>query len=313
MHVIELERGCTRVTVAPEAGGRLLQIEVLEGGVWTPLLVAPDDHEMLLDGPLLWGCYPMTPWPGRVDQACFTWNGQSFELPRNDGPHSIHGRGVYLPWDVRTVTQDSCQLEVELGPGQGWPMHAVVTQDIAASDAAISLRTTVSAREGASFPAGAGWHPWFRHDVRPGIEPQVRVVAAVHYQSSSDLIPTGVTAKPFGAADLASGQPIGGLELDDSFGSVTEPMTVRWGDLELTMRSSANLGHAVVYTRSPRGFCVEPQTCAPDAFNLAARGAADTGLVVVQPGRPLVAETMWTWTVAAESSDTRGGPRQRTK
>ena len=35
-----------------------------------------------------------------------------------------------------------------------------------------------------------------------------------------------------------------------------------------------------------------------DAFNLAARGFMDTGLVVVEPGQPLIAETRWQWTLS---------------
>ena len=112
---------------------------------------------------------------------------------------------------------------------------------------------------------------------------------------------------PEGEADLRGGPQLGARRLDDFYGGVAEPMTVRWGDLRLTMRSSANVGHAVVYTRSPRGFCVEPQTCVPDAFNLAARGVAGTGLMVVEPDRPLVAETVWEW--ATGSTDDTDGSR----
>jgi hypothetical protein len=42
---------------------------------------------------------------------------------------------------------------------------------------------------------------------------------------------------------------------------------------------------------------VEPQTCAPDAFNLAARGLEGTGLGVVDAGHPLVVESAWRWRI----------------
>lgn len=295
MRIIVLESGRTRATVAPDAGGRLLQLEVFEGDMWTPLLVAPHDVQLLLDEPLLWACYPMTPWPGRVAHSRFTWKGRAFDLPANDGAHSIHGRAAYLPWVVQEATSHSCQLAIELGPANGWPFAARVTQDIGVSNAGVSLRLVVASRESASFPAGAGWHPWFRRDVRPQAIPRVRVAADSHHESSLDLIPTGTVTPPSGVADLATGPSIDGLALDDFYGGVTEPLAVQWDDLQLTMRSSANMRHAVVSTRSPRGFCLEPQTCAPDAFNLASRGVPDTGLIIVEPDRPLVAETTWTW------------------
>jgi|CXWL01.1.fsa_nt_gi aldose 1-epimerase len=305
MRLIELASAHTRATVAPEAGGRLVQIEILEGGVWLPLLVAPTKLQSLLDEPLRGGCYPMVPWPGRVDHSRFSWRGDSFELPRNDGPHSIHGSGVYRPWEVREVTATSCRLELDLGSSDGWPFPAVVTQDIAVVDDAIKLQMEVRALDQGEFPAGVGWHPWFRRDVRPGVDPRVRVAADLHYVSRADLVPTGATMVPEGEADLREGPQLGARRLDDFYGGVAEPMTVVWGDLVLTMRSSANMGHAVVYTRSPRGFCVEPQTCVPDAFNLASRGLEGTGLVVVEPGQPLVAETVWTWATGS-TGDTDG-------
>jgi len=64
------------------------------------------------------------------------------------------------------------------------------------------------------------------------------------------------------------------------------------------MRSSANVTHAVVYTPK-HAVCIEPQTCAPDAFNLAAQGVEGAGLVVVDERHPLIATTTWRWTIGA--------------
>ena len=169
MDVINLAFGRTRAAVVPEAGGRLLQIEArTEGDVWTPLLVAPDDLDLLLREPLLWGCYPMAPWPGRVDGARFSWRGREYELPANDGAHSIHGRGVYLPWWVVQAEDAYCLLAVDLGPEQGWPFAAQALQHIGVVDDGVTLRLEIRAVDDAVFPAGAGWHPWFRRDVRSG-------------------------------------------------------------------------------------------------------------------------------------------------
>ena len=44
-------------------------------------------------------------------------------------------------------------------------------------------------------------------------------------------------------------------------------MKVCWDDIELRMTSSENVRHAIVYTPE-RAVCVEPQSCAIDAFNL---------------------------------------------
>ena len=73
-------------------------------------------------------------------------------------------------------------------------------------------------------------------------------------------------------------------------------MRIRWGDIELVMEQSRNLGHAVVYT-PPEAFCVEPQTCAIGAFNLAARGFERSGVTTVTSEDPLIASTTWRWSI----------------
>lgn len=302
MDVIDLSFGRTRVAVAPEAGGRLAQIEVraeadewTPGDGWTPLLVAPADMRRLAAEPLLWGCYPMAPWPGRVDGSRFQWRGREYDLPVNDGPHSIHGRAVYLPWSVVQAEESFCLLTIDIGPAEGWPFAARVLQHIGVQDDGVTLRLEVRTVEDAVFPAGVGWHPWFRREVRPVSEPRVLVGAAEMYERRDDLIPTGAVEALYGDADLREGPELGERRLDHFYRGVEEPMRVTWGTLELTMTSSANATHAVVYTGSERGFCVEPQTCAPDAFNLAARGMEGTGLAIVDAEHPLVVESVWRW------------------
>ncbi len=297
MDTISLTAGRTRVLIAPEAGGRIVQIEILDGDAWLPLLVAPDDLQTLLDEPLLWGCYPMTPWPGRIDGARFEWQGTFYELPSNDGVHSIHGRGVYVPWKAVYVGEVSCRLEVTLTSSVEWPFPSRLSHEIRVLENGAQLALTVQNEGTESIPAGVGWHPWFRRDVRAGTVPRVRVAAAGHYDSKADLIPTGAVNAPSGDADLGECPGIEGRQLDDFYVGVRQPMEIRWGDILLTMTSSENCRHAVVYTQSDRGFCVEPQTCAPDAFNMAARGVADTGMSVVEPGGAMVARTELRWSI----------------
>jgi aldose 1-epimerase len=298
MNLIHLKTDQSSAVIAPEAGGRLVQITARLGEEAIEFLVAPDDVGRLLEEPLAWGCYPMAPWPGRVDGSRFNWNGAEYKLPANDGLHSIHGRAMYYPWSVELATQQSCVMAVRLDADRGWPFACTVRQHIELREDGVNLRMEVRT-DAEPFPAGAGWHPWFRRDVREGAEPSVRVPAAVHYERRDDLIPTGAAHEPAGAVDLRSGDRLGERQLDDFYGGVVNPIDVRWGALHLRMTSGWNVQHAVVFTQQERGFCVEPQTCAPDAFNLAARGVEGTGLAVVEPGVPLVAQTSWRWNLDA--------------
>lgn len=288
MKSIELRGARLRATIVPAAGGRIRQLEVRRGGAWEPLL--HDASETALTAqPLLSGSYVMAPWPGRVAAAAFAWRGARYELPANHGPHSIHGRGVWLPWRLRDASGDACRLSLELG--DGWPFHGgAITQDIRIDDATLEQRVTITTSAGA-FPAAIGWHPWFRRTVAGANDVALTLPASRVYETV-DLIPTGVIAPVAGDLDFRNGAPVGGRAIDACYLLDDGGILLDWGTLRLRITSSANVRHAVVYT-TPDAVCAEPQTAANDAFNLTARGI-DCGIAVITPGSPLTAWTRWT-------------------
>lgn len=295
MEIIELSRGRTRAVVVPEAGGRLHQLAVRDGDRWLPLLHTPQSPAAHLDDPIGGGGYPMVPWPGRIDGGRFLWAGRVHQVPVNSGAHSLHGRGVYLPWTVDRRTQSSCRLSVDFDAG--WPFSGRAVQEITLLDDGIAQRLEVHATGGARFPAGAGWHPWFRRNVRPRSDVRVLVDAA-HVYETADMIPTGWLPRVKNATGLRGYPKLGARRIDACYRQPRAPLRIRWGDIELTMRSSPNVTHAVVYTPE-HAICIEPQTCAPDAFNLAAQAVEGAGMVVVDERHPLVATTTWRWTIGA--------------
>jgi aldose 1-epimerase len=112
-----------------------------------------------------------------------------------------------------------------------------------------------------------------------------------------DMAPTGGIVPVEGPHDLREYPEVGDRQLDDCYTGVRGALRLRWGNIELAMRLSPNLTHAVVFTAA-HAVCVEPQTCAIDAFNLDARGIA-AGTAIVEVGQPLVATTSWRWSVIA--------------
>jgi aldose 1-epimerase len=292
VEIIELSRGRTRAAVIPEAGGRLHQLSIRDGAAWLPLLRAPADPRRALADPAGWSSYVMAPWPNRIDGGRFTFEGRLYEVPVNSGGHALHGRTLFQPWTVESRSAAACRLSVEIDAG--WPFRARAVQEITLRDDGIDQRVEIHAERDA-FPAGAGWHPWFRRDLRPGVEPRLLVDADRVYETH-EMIPTGWLKPATGDLDLRGYPAVDGRRLDACYRHPRGGLRVRWGDVELAMRSSANLTHAVVYT-PPQAVCLEPQTAAIDAFNLDAQGIAGAGTIVVAPRRPLVAWTRWRWTI----------------
>jgi aldose 1-epimerase len=296
MDAFLLERGRTRVTVIPAAGGRMAQCAIFDGSAWLPLLHADDDVPPDERDPLVWGCFAMVPWPNRIKDGHLRFEGKRYELPLNDPAGAIHGLGSAAVWHVDWRTTAAIGMSLDLREA-GWPWPARASQRIEVSDQEVRLSMDVRAPVGVRFPAGCGWHPWFRRRLRDaGDDVRVRVDADERYELIS-MIPTGRVVPVDGAHDLRACPKIGARRLDDCYRGVRSPVRIRWGAIEATIVLSPNLSHAVVYTPD-HAVCVEPQTCAIDAFNLDALGTR-AGTVVVDAGNPLTAGVSWRWSIDA--------------
>src|SRR6516225_4663990 len=104
--VFEIGRGSLRVSIAPQAGGRIAQIR-RDGVEW---LVGYDKDNAAT---IAWGCYPMLPWVGRLRRGRFKFAGNSYQLPLNLGGHAIHGIGFALPWSLDAQSPTSAELSLE--------------------------------------------------------------------------------------------------------------------------------------------------------------------------------------------------------
>ena len=119
MQVLHLERGRTRCTIVPEAGGRLHQLELFDGRAWLPLLHSTDDLQETLAAPTMSGSFAMVPWPNRIAGGIFEFEGKSYELPSNHHGHAIHGFGFDRPWQIESSTSAACRLTLDFG--DAWP------------------------------------------------------------------------------------------------------------------------------------------------------------------------------------------------
>src|SRR6185295_6639940 len=132
-------------------GGRLASLEV--GG-----------YELLVtrrDGPILWGCYPMAPFAGRMRDGRFRFHGRSYQLPLTMPPNAIHGTVLDRPWSVTARSDHRVALATDLGPD--WPFEGRVVQSVGLVEG--GLEATLELRAAEPMPVVLGWHPWFRRTI----------------------------------------------------------------------------------------------------------------------------------------------------
>lgn len=286
---IELRSGPAVAVILPEYGGRLHQLTLAIDGQPEPLLHTPDNPPEYRDRPTRGGSFPMAPWPNRVRDGRFDFQGATHELPVDGRPHAMHGRVHFAEWEVVARTARIVELVSPFDDGWPWPGKAWQRYEI--TDTSLRMKLEVRAERDA-FPAGCGWHPWFRRELR-GNEARLRVPAGRRY-ILGDGIPTGEMVEPSGDHDLRELVPLGDRRLDDCYTELEGPIEIDWGAVRLAMTIACPQPHVQVFTPE-YAFCVEPQTCAPDAFNMSARGSVTSGMAIAAPGRPVGIESRWSW------------------
>lgn len=263
--VIGLEKGNIRLQVYPHDGARITSLQAFGFEVlrqWEPQRRA-----------FQYGCFPMVPWAGRLGNATLNVGEQRYTLPANKPPHALHGMACYSSWDVVEKTDSRLCLRMPLG--SPWPWQGEVLQTLTVDDDALVLRLEIRT-ESETFPASAGWHPWFVKRLEPQVaEGELQVVFNADWQEEpgDNELPTGKRIAP---------QP---GPWDDCFGFISGlNVRLQWpGRLSMLMTSSAQ--SLVVFDKQPDATCVNPLTQAPNAINHEPQW--------VSADSPLVIETRW--------------------
>ncbi|MBA3652812.1 MAG: hypothetical protein H0W70_01310 [Actinobacteria bacterium] len=270
---VVLRAGPATVTLCPDAGGRIGQIEV-DG---RKLLRGPEDAGL---GWGYWGSYPLLPWSNRIPGGRFRFEGRDFTVPVNweDGS-ALHGLAMNAPWTVVAASDRSAVIEIAIDSAS-YRMHA--RQSFVLTQSGLDQRIDLTNRSADRVPVGAGIHPWF------GFGP-IRVPADRMWPGSGP-IPEGVPVPVEGDADLrVICEP--GL-MDRCYTALTADRVEVPG---LRLGWSGPITHVVVYTGTPGWVCVEPVTMANDGFRLADEGVPGAGVIALDEGDTLSVGYRFDW------------------
>lgn len=266
-HLLQVDDVCIAIDAA--LGGRA--VSWLVGG--HELLTAKGTH------PVEHGMYPMAPWAGRIRGNHVRKGDDMHTLPTTYDEWALHGTVMYQPVSVIEYEQqvDSAVLVARALLGLAWPWSGTCTVRWQLTAELLTTQVRVDAGN-APFPAVVGWHPWFRRQLKPGMDASIELHADQMLQRGEDYLPTGTYLD----AGLVS------APFDDAFVVPDGVATVRWGD-ELELQVINSHPWYVRYDLLPEAFCVEPQSGPPN-------GLADLPGVPatwVRPGEPLVMTTTW--------------------
>jgi aldose 1-epimerase len=252
----------------------------------------------------------LIPFPGRIREGRYTFDGQTYQMERNDkeSPGAIHGFLRHVPWEVAEQSEQSVTFAVTLQagdhPGYPFPLRATVTYTLEAAGLTCRFALTNSGEQPA--PVAAGFHPYFTvgSDTIDGDTLHVPMAATLEFEG---LLPTGnvlpVDGTPY---DFRQPRPIDTTPLNtcylhplrDPDGLLRLSLATPSGDRKVTVWMDAAFDYVVLYSGDPlpeshrrRALAIEPMTCGSDAFN-----HPEWGLVALEPGQIFAG----VWGVTAE-------------
>lgn len=285
--LLHLAHGEHALVLAPGIGGSIARYFTQRGDQTLDWLRPASAETLALGNPLGMGSFPLLPFCNRIREGKAPARSRAIHMRANmpDSPHTLHGVGWRLPWQVAAQTSNTATLTLD-HQQDDWPFDFRATQFFELTDR-LRITMTLENRDTVAMPAGLGHHPYFLRDAQTWLQSDV----AGMWQSDAEIMPTQLTQPPL-LDDLRAGCLIDDLVLDNNFTGWHRKSEVRWpaNGTALTLEAASPLDFFVLYV--PPGldhFCMEPVSNCTDWLNLGAAGPEVLGGTWLEPGEVLQA------------------------
>jgi aldose 1-epimerase len=295
---VTLTSGDAIAEVLPALGCNCVRWQI--GG--RDLLYCPPLDE-LAQRPTRGGIPILFPFPNRIRDGRFAWEGREYELAKNDSTqqNAIHGFSPRATWQVLGTGSDTegAWLDAAFALPDAWPAAGVLELRIRLTPTALRYEALVLSLD-KPLPFGLGYHPYFASTAGCRIQTPARARWEL-----VESLPTGRRLPLDVDHDLRQPKPVAVLNLDDVYtefpdtppaaDGLVERGRVEYPDVGvLRVRTSPAFRELVLFT-PPLGkaVCLEPYTCPTDAIHLQER--QDVGWRVLPPGGRWEGVVEYTW------------------
>ncbi len=278
---ITLSVGDLRMRVSP-IGASLRGLWRESDGVTTPIITAYSGAKNKVGGQ----GDVLIPFPGRVKDGQYTFEGHTYQMPRNDhdGPNAIHGFVRSQLWHVSEKRKSRVSFVVDYAPDTtAYPSALQATVTYTLEETGLTCRFAVKNTGHKTAPVGVGFHPYFT--VGDGLidTDSLELPFASRLEFGDALIPTGrilpLADTPY---DFQTPRAIGDLKINTCYAS---PVRDADGNTRIRLTSAATgrgvevwmdetFEYVVLYSGDPleethrrRALAIEPMSCGSDAFN----------------------------------------------
>ncbi len=265
---LQLKGSQTWFSLIPTYGGALNEYVVNGKPICLGVL---SEKEMQSQTEQAYSGAQLFPYPNRVNNATYHYNGQSYGLPKNDTPlpHALHGLVYNQSFTVESIDHKNGVIKTNYRYKKnhpGFPFEAHIENTFKLQHDALTITTCVENIGQQEFPLGHGWHPYFKVDDIVD-DCSLQIFGNEHFPVNENLIPYGSVET---IEDFLELKNIGTKNLNHCFKLKTDK------DIKAILKTHTynvimelkGYDYLQIYTPPDRkNIAIEPQTCAPNAFN----------------------------------------------
>ena len=303
--------------IAPALGSNCVFWSIQFNNQEVQVIETPVSPAVMHERPTRAGVPVLFPFPGRVRNARYEFDGHEYHLPNNDksGVHAIHGIVFNVAWEVGEYgsSDEGAYAVMRVKPEnlleefrKGYPFNFELAIRFVLRERSLTYRVTLENHETQqTIPFGFGIHPYVRVPLIATEEAPDRTVCPVHISATTQWpteegLPTGPALPTAPNKDFSGWQKLGTEPFDDMYSGVTSESGWTFADyrspgtgLEVRIRADHNFHDWVLFTPPNRpSLAIEPYTCPPNAINMAQEGIKDNHLLTLAPGQSWQAEVV---------------------
>lgn len=210
--------------------------------------------------------HPLIPWPNRVGDGRYTWDGEEHQLPLSEpeSANAIHGLVRWANWTAVRQSTVAVQMRYLLHPQPGYPFTLEVSITYRLDADGLTVTTTARNRGTRALPYAAGQHPYL---ATAGLVDQctLHLDARTYVQTDGRGLPVADRPVDGTGQDFRSPRPVGEVQLDTAFTDLARDVQGRaW----VTLGTGSGRSHGCGSTPA-----TPTSNCSPATHCPTARGA----------------------------------------
>ena len=292
--LVRLFNDKNEIAIVPNYGGHLLSLKMVINGQSVNVLDSYETEKELIEQSYSKSSI-LLPFPNRLKDGQFQYQGKSYQFPVNDlsTQNNLHGFKAFYDMKVISVDTESEQPSVTLSSIYNgklseypFPFEFLMTYTLSGYNE-LTCQIKIENIGNQTMPIGFGWHPYFRFSDISVDDLVLETPPCEQIEIDNRMIPTGKTTEftTFQAAKQLENQSFDTCFKSTTAKALTE-ITIKSISLNTSLtfwQETEPFPYFQIFTPNHRkSIAIEPMTCNVDAFN------NKEGLIELEKGQAFV-------------------------